>query len=103
VADRERARQRTMNDDNRALGICTWCIHRAAESATCAAYPDGIPSEFIRGKAHHIELRGDEAKQVSWEYNGVQVGILAPAVLYELVPREKIAPWIRAQEGLHEV
>lgn len=52
------------------------CQHLSTESREltgardmCAAYPDGIPSDFYNGITKHTELVGDEAEPVSFVLN----------------------------------
>ncbi len=46
--------------------ICTVCSHWRGESESCAAYPDGVPSDILLG-ADHRSPRGDEVDGTTFD------------------------------------
>lgn len=46
-------------DDILQVSICPWCKHKN-NAPTCAAFPKGIPAQFLNGSDRHVKsIEGD--------------------------------------------
>nr|PZN53629.1 MAG: hypothetical protein DIU68_12185 [Chloroflexota bacterium] len=49
--------------DIRFISPCATCRHKHLGSATCNAFPDGIPDEILSGHQHKTPYPGDNGIQ----------------------------------------
>lgn len=53
-------RKRNPHEGGGPVSLCPSCVHKITFTSTCAAYPNGIPSDFNSGHAAHLTPTGDD-------------------------------------------
>jgi hypothetical protein len=55
------------------ISQCAMCVHKDEDTATCEAFPDGIPDKILTNKVLHDKpIKGDNGIQFEPEYEGAK-------------------------------